>query len=118
MRALVLLVEEDRHTCRTICDMLEALGYRALGVNSFERAVKVMIGIGFDALIIPAHYPTSHELSHAATAKTMQPNIKVILVSPESLTQDLSASADALIVKPFLVKSLGDALIAVLQKLR
>lgn len=98
--------------------MLEALGYRALGVNSFERAVKVMIGIGFDALIIPAHYPTSHELSHAATAKTMQPNIKVILVSPESLTQDLSASADALIVKPFLVKSLGDALIAVLQKLR
>jgi len=117
MRALILLVEEDRLTRRTICDMLEAMDYRVLGVNSFDRARRVMSGIAFDALIVTARSSTALELSYAAAAKSMQPNIKVILISHTALPRHLSPSVDAFVVRPFLLESLGDALIAVLRKL-
>lgn len=117
MRALILLVEEDRATRSTICDMLEALDYRVLGVNSFDRARRVMSGIAFDALIVTARSSSSLELSYAAAAKTAQPNIKVILVAPLDLPRHLSPSVDAFVSKPFLLESLGDALIATLRKL-
>ena len=102
---------------KTVCDMLEAMDYRVLGVNSFERARRVMSGIAFDVLIVAARSSTSLELSYAAAAKTMQSTIKVILVCADSLPQYLSPSVDAFVVKPFLLQSLGDALIAVLRKL-
>lgn len=117
MRALVLLVEEDRLTRRTICDMLEAMDYRVLGVNSFERAQRVMSGIAFDVLIVTARSSASLELSYAAAAKSMQAAIKVILISSADLPRYLSPSVDAFIVKPFLLESLGDALVTVLRKL-
>ena len=97
--------------------MLEAIDYRVLGVNSFERARRVMSGIEFDALIVTARSSTSVELSYAAAAKTIQSNIKVILVASGSLSRHLAPSVDAFVVKPFLLESLGDSLISVLRKL-
>ena len=99
---------------KTICDMLEAMDYRVLGVNAFARARRVMSGIAFDVLIVT----TSLELNYAAAAKTMQSNIKVILVCAVSLPQYLSVSVDAVVVKPFSLESPGDTLIAVLHKLQ
>jgi DNA-binding response OmpR family regulator len=117
MRALILLVEEDRQTRRTICDMLEAMEYRALGVGSYERARRLMSGIGFDTLIVTARTPVGIELTYAAEAMTLQSGIKVVLFSTGALPQHRSSLVDAFVAKPFLLESLGEALIAVLRKL-
>jgi len=117
VQALVLLVEEDRMMRKTISDMLEAMDCRVLGVNALERARRVMSAIAFDVIIGNAWSSTSLELSYAAAAKTMQSNIRLILVCADSLSQCLSASVNAFVVKPLLLESLGDALTAVLRKL-
>lgn len=116
MQALVLLVEEDRMMRKTISDMLEAMECR-VWVNALERARRVMSAIAFDVIIGNAWSSTSLELSYAAAAKTMQSNIRLILVCADSLSQCLSASVNAFVVKPLLLESLGDALKAVLRKL-
>jgi len=117
MRAVILLVEEDRLTRITICDMLMALDYRVFGVNSVARARRVMHALAIDAMIVTTKPSVSIEPAYAAEAKALQPNIKVVLVSPNAALQYLVPSVDAFVLKPFLLETLGNTLIAVLQKL-
>ena len=117
MRALILLVEEDRLTRASICDMLKSLDYRVLGVSTFARALRLMLtnGIGFDALILSVKGGWDGDPAYAAVAKAAQPEIKVIIASSLADRGQNASLVDAYVPKPFILESVGEALIKVLR---
>ena len=117
----VLLVEDDQSVLEVVTAMLEQLGYRVLTAQSGPEALSMLkrdetIDLLFTDLVMP-HGISGGELAHQA--RTMRPELKILLGSGYSRMSPAAAAAAAglpILGKPYRQAELAAKLRAVLAE--
>lgn len=109
----VLVVEKDKFARLTIAYMVNVMGYRVVEANSHESALGALSGVWFNTTIVSPTQDDPDGRRFAWEAKTLQPHIKVILVSGGGEQHDLAPYVDAFVAKPFTLEQIKAAIVAV-----
>ncbi|WP_208281745.1 hypothetical protein [Massilia oculi] len=114
MTIAVLVIEKDALTRETILYMLEALNYRAVGVEGTENALGALHGVHFDVLMCSLSHDDPEGRIVAYEAKALQEHLKVIVISGRGREKDFAPLVDAFVPKPFTLQTIDHAIKQVL----
>ena len=79
--ALVLIVDDDISTCRTLVDVLEEKGYRVGRASSGEEALALVREREFDIVFIEIKMPVMNGLEVYLSMKELRPNVKAVMMT-------------------------------------
>lgn len=97
----VLVVDDDRLIPEMVCRALRRRGHEALAASSFEEAVVHLSSGRWTHLLTDVRMPGGSGLALAAHARTVQPALRVVLMSGASRAEMGLASDVELLLKPF-----------------
>jgi len=114
MSVLVLVLGKDALTREAILYNLDLSGYHAIGFEDCSSALRALSGIKFNVLIVSAShsFPSAFEL--LKQARTLQPNIRTILLDGAPPDGAAFPYVDVFVQRPFGMNSVHDALRRVL----
>ena len=110
MTNAILVVEKDALTRGTILNMLEAMGYRAVGVDDTQKALGALHGVYFDVVMCGLSHDDPEGSIVAYEAKALQGHLKVIVISGRGRETDFAPLVDAFVPKPFTLQSIDHAI--------
>ena len=112
--ALVLIVDDDISTCRTLVDVLEEKGYRVGRASSGEEALALVREREFDIVFIEIKMPVMNGLEVYLSMRELRPNVKAVMMTgyraevEEIVDEALRNGVYTCLYKPFdLVKVLS-----------
>lgn len=115
----ILVVDDSADTREIVCQMLDALGHRARGVEDAEQALQAASTDVFDILITDLSLPTLSGLELARQLRLTDPKIRIILCTGHKLSLlRVHDVADAILDKPFDFDSLAQVLCRVATQAR
>lgn len=136
-KPLLLVVDDDRINVELLCDLLEALDYRAVGALGGEAALRAVVEHGPDLVLLDVMMPgmNGYEVCRRLKADPATAGIPVVFVTALSDSEDrvkgIEAGGDDFLTKPFnrpvlvarirsllRLKAAGDALEASYRKLQ
>lgn len=136
-KPLLLVVDDDRVNVELLCDLLEALDYRAVGALGGEAALRAVVEHGPDLVLLDVMMPgmNGYEVCRRLKADPATAGIPVVFVTALSDSEDrvkgIEAGGDDFLTKPFnrpvlvarirsllRLKAAGDALEASYRKLQ
>lgn len=77
----ILVVEDDRELCRTVCTFLLRNGYEAVGCASAEEAYDEMYRTTFDLILSDIMMPKTDGFSFAETVRSLNQEIPILFMS-------------------------------------
>ena len=102
--ATILVVESEAEARKTLCSILEAAGYRVIGLERGADAPPVMKKGHFDVLILDVKPSDVSELSILETAREINPEVAIVITtgraSAEVAVEAANRKAYACLVKP------------------
>lgn len=100
----ILVIEDDKDLCRTMCTYLNRNGYEAKGVFCANEAYSAMSEIFFDLIISDIMLPETDGFEIARTIRTTNTEIPILFVTAKddffSKQKGFLAGIDDYIVKP------------------
>ena len=136
-RPLLLVVDDDRVNVELLCDLLEALDYRAVGARGGEEALAAAVAHLPDLVLLDVMMPgmNGYEVCRRRKADPVTAGIPVVFVTAlsdaEERVRGIEAGGDDFLTKPFnrpvlvarirsllRLKAAGDALEASYRKLQ
>jgi DNA-binding response OmpR family regulator len=113
----ILLVEDEELLCQIFAEMLGQLGYTVFGTTSSHEALALSEKYTgkIDVLITDVVIPGLPGPQLADSLRNSRPGLKVIFVSGDTEACSILGLGDALLQKPFSLKSLSAKLREVLQ---
>lgn len=114
MTIAVLVIEKDDLTRETILYMLEAMKYRAVGVQATQNALGALHGVHFDVVMCSLSHDDPEGSLIAYEAKALQEHLKVIVISGRGREKDFAPLVDAFVPKPFTLQAIDHAIKQVL----
>jgi two-component system response regulator HydG len=78
---LILIVDDDLHTCETLSDILTEKRYHVLTVSSGKEAIKRVQETRFDLVFIDVKMPVMNGLEVYLSLKKIQSDIKVVMMT-------------------------------------
>src|SRR4030067_144847 len=105
--ALILIVDDDLSTCKTLTDVLFEKGYRIATASNGKEAINMLKEKNFDIVFIDVKMPVMNGLEVYRALREIRPYIKVIMMTGyRQEVQDLieeatKNSAYTCIYKPF-----------------
>lgn len=109
MKHSILLVEHDAAARSTITRMVEALGYRAIGVAHAELALGVLKAVVVDVMLL-GWLPDDDQAALVAIARRAQPRLRVIVASAAGMEDAGTRDIDAFVRTPFSLQDLQNVL--------
>jgi len=115
--AAILVVDDDRHVRRFVCESLGNLGYRVVETATGAAALEAMRGRRFDLLVADYAMPGMNGIEVARAAQQQHPGIPVLIISgyAESAAVEAVLGTGRLLKKPFDVAELATAVKELLQ---
>jgi DNA-binding NtrC family response regulator len=114
----VLVVEDEEAARQTLADVLQALGYQVVAVESAEEAGKLPADPAFDVLLTDFLLPGASGAQLAAGLVERWPNLKVIVMSgyaeDQVFKEQVSRGQVHFLQKPFTMEKLARVLAAAL----
>jgi DNA-binding NtrC family response regulator len=95
MNRTVLVVDDDRHMVRTLCDLLRKRGWSPHGVHSGEEAVAAAARSRYAAVLMDVRMAGIDGVSAFRAIRERQPRLPVMLMTAYS-TRELLAEAERL----------------------
>lgn len=77
----ILVVEDDRELCRTVCTFLSRNGYEAVGCASAEEAYDAMYRTTFDLILSDIMMPGTDGFAFAETVRSLNREIPLLFMS-------------------------------------
>lgn len=77
----ILVLEDDRELCRTVCVFLGQNGYEAIGCSSAEEAYDEMYRTTFDLILSDIMMPRIDGFSFAETVRSLDREIPILFMS-------------------------------------
>lgn len=77
----VLVVDDNRHMVKTLCDILEVKGYEALPAYSGEEAVAKAMEDGPDCVLMDLRMPGIDGVKTLEMIREVDPTLPVLLIS-------------------------------------
>ncbi len=113
----ILVVDDDRHVRRFVCESLGNLGYSVVETISGAAALEAMRERRFDLLVADYAMPGMNGIEVARAAQRQQPGIHVLIISgyAQSAAVEAALGTGRLLKKPFDVTELAIAVKEVLQ---
>ncbi len=113
----ILVVEDEESLCHVVMDMLNHLGYRALGANSGTEALDLAEKFSgkIDVLLTDVLMPGLAGPQLADSLRGSRPDLKVIFVSGDTHSSSSVPLGAITLQKPFTLKMLSCKLREVLQ---
>ena len=105
LRRCALVVEDQLPLLELTCEMLEELGYAAVGCPSAEKASQVLAERHFDYLLVDVNLPGMSGPEFAALALEAHPRLRVVFMSGDGVIET-KLPADSL-PKPFSFEQLA-----------
>ena len=103
-KSTVLIIDNDADTHTILTTSLEHQDCRAFAVENTHKAIAMLKNIYFDLVLLDNASPSTSELDAVKEMKTLQPNLKIIMLSvadeENTRTQAFQVGADAYLVKP------------------
>jgi DNA-binding response OmpR family regulator len=106
-----VLVVDDDPAIRLLCRVnLELEGHRILEAATVGQARSVLAREPVDVVLLDLHLGGEHGIDVLQEVRRERPEVSVALLtgSPRERQQDLEATADAVISKPFRIENLGE----------
>jgi DNA-binding NtrC family response regulator len=91
----VLVVDDDRHMVKTLCDVLRRRGWSAEGVHSGEAAVAAATDRHYDAVLMDVRMSGIDGVEAFRGIRAARPSVPVVLMTAYS-TRELLAEAERL----------------------
>lgn len=114
MSRSILVVDDDRHMVKTLCDLLRRKGWTPAGVHSGEEAVTAVTGRRFGAVLMDVRMSGIDGVEAFRRIREAHPTLPVVLMTAHS-TRELLAEAERLGVLRIFAKPLPlDALLELL----
>ncbi len=102
--AIILVVEDEAGERKTLCGILEEVGYRVIGLEKGADALKVIRNDPFDIVVVDIKLPDVNGLDIMETAKEINPEVAVVITtgyaSVETAVDAVNQGAYAYFVKP------------------
>ncbi|MEM7354544.1 MAG: hybrid sensor histidine kinase/response regulator [Acidobacteriota bacterium] len=100
----VLLADDDRNLCRTLCDILEVKGHPADVANSAGATLEACAARDYDVLLLDISLPDLSGLDLIAKLEESQPGMDILIItgnaSLDNAVQSVSRSTIGYLVKP------------------
>ncbi len=100
----ILVVEDDKSLCRTVCAFLGQAGYEATGCLSAREAYDAMYENGFDLIISDIMMPGEDGFALAENVRALDENIPILFMTARddmaSKQRGFRIGADDYMVKP------------------
>lgn len=109
MKHSILLVDHDVPARSAVAQMVEVLGYHAIGVAHAELALGVLNAVMVDVLLV-GWLPDDDLAALVAIARRTQPGLKVVAAFERSLSIPGAPAIDAFIHTPFSLRELKNVL--------
>ena len=115
----VIIVDDDKQFCKSLCDALAAKGYRIGAAHNGAEAIELAQQTAFDFIILDMKLPDMNGLDVMGAVREIDPKMAVILMSGYDETTPLMAEgrdrcAYAALRKPFEM----DKVLRLLEELR
>ena len=122
MKESILIVDDDKSTCRSLSLILDKKGYETGTARTGQEALKRVQESFFNVALLDIRLPDMEGVKLLASLKRMHPDIIVLMVtayaSLETAVQALNEGASAYITKPFNVDSILTTVRNALEKQR
>jgi len=122
MKESILIVDDDKSTCRSLSLILSKKGYETGTAKTGQEALERVQGRFFNVALLDIMLPDMGGVKLLASLKRMHPDIIVLMVtayaSLETAVQALNEGASAYITKPFNVDSILTTVRDALEKQR
>jgi DNA-binding NtrC family response regulator len=93
MTRRILIVDDDRHMVRTLCDIVRLQGWVPDGVHSGEEAVEAVRAQAYQAVLMDVRMAGINGVDAFKAMKAVRPDIKVILMTAYTAA-DIIAEAE------------------------
>ncbi len=93
MTRRILIVDDDRHMVRTLCDIVRLQGWTPDGAHSGEEAVEAVRKQAYNAVLMDVRMAGINGVDAFKAMKAVRPRIKVILMTAYSAA-DIIAEAE------------------------
>ena len=109
--ALILLVDDDLSTCRSLLDVLNEKKCRAVTASNGNQAIEIVKEKDIDVVFLDMKMPIMNGLDVYLAIKQIKPNINVVMMTgyrhevQNLLNQAVQTGAYACIYKPFDVET-------------
>lgn len=116
----ILVIEDDKDLCRTMCSYLNQNGYEATSALNAEHAYDAMFGRVFDLIVSDIMLPGTDGFEIAKTVRATNPEIPILFVSARddfySKQRGFLAGIDDYMVKPIDLEELVLRIGAILRR--
>lgn len=116
----ILVIEDDKDLCRTMCSYLNQNGYEATSALNAEHAYDAMLGRVFDLIVSDIMLPGTDGFEIAKTVRATNPEIPILFVSARddfySKQRGFLAGIDDYMVKPIDLEELVLRIGAILRR--
>jgi len=120
--ALILVVDDDLPTCKTLIAVLEEKGYRVAWASSGKEAIEKVRERGYDIVFIDIKMPVMNGLETYISLKKLRPGIKAIMMTgyrqevQDIVEEAIENNAYTCIYKPFSVDKFLKIIVEILDK--
>jgi two-component system cell cycle response regulator len=118
----LLIVDDDKELCQTLCDIFQELGFGADTALNGEEALKKCAGKHFNIALIDIRLPDNDGLELLNRLKKMNPEMEGIVItaypSLETVVEALRRGAFDYVLKPLKVDDVLDTVSAALERQR
>lgn len=118
----LLVVEDDPHIQRMICDYFKHVGYDVVTVSDGESGIKAATEVRPDALILDVMLPKTDGFSVCRHIRERNPALPILILTAKDDVVDkvlgLEMGADDYITKPFSLRELEARLKSVLRRMK
>ena len=94
MRRRILVVDDDRRTVKTLCDVLHAHSWEAAAAYSAEEAIRTATTQTFTAVLMDVRMGEGSGVDAFRAIRRIQPHVPVVLMTSHA-TAELLALLDA-----------------------
>ena len=119
-RHLVVVVEDEPAILQGLLDVLDAVGYDAIGAADGEAGLDQARRVGVDLVLLDLLMPKMDGLQVLAELRKTHPTLPVIILTARGTEEDrvrgLRSGADDYVVKPFSARELLARVEAVLRR--
>lgn len=116
---LILVVEDNIDSQQLVCELLSALGHRAYGVDSGEKALPMLEQHAFNVLFTDVSLPGMSGIDLAQKVSVSMPALKIIFASGygAQISKNISSSTFSL-PKPYDIDQLQTILDSISRELQ